>query len=199
MRGVCISFSPRNVGTIWPESADANPLDCGVPVDETPFCFFFRPVFPHMRDLYWFASGFQGTPFCRLIAEDDGIQRLEEAQVYTGLDSSNFVLHRPGTLPELAPYLTNDWIDLIGLRGTEPEAVATACELAKASDGFGRCVDEVAELAFFCAQGILWEFYSRDPSLLDLVVASLRPVAGLGIQSCELRRRDALFGGSASG
>lgn len=192
MRGICISFNPRNVGFIWPKPTDPTPPVYAVPPDDTAFCFFFRPVFPYLPDLYWFASGFESTPFVQLINEDGGEERLDAARVDIGLNQISAVLHRPGTLPELAPYVYNDWIDLIGLRSSEADAVAAARRLAGARKDFDRYVNEEAELAFYCVDGFSWEFYTRDPTLLALITHPLEGVAGIGIRPCDLRDRDAL-------
>lgn len=193
MRGICISFNPRNVGTIWPEPEDPTPPVHAVPPGDTAFCFFFRPIFPYLRELYWFASCFESTPFVRLIHEEGGEERLNAAQMDVGLDQLNSVLHRPGTLPELAPYLYTDWINLIGLRCSEADAVDTAQRLARERGEFDRYVDENTEIAFHCMDGFWWEFYPRDSALLELVTRPLEGVAGVGIRPCDLRHREALF------
>ena len=193
MRGICIDFDPSNVGTIWPEPADATPPVHAVPPDDSAFCYFFRPVFPHMRELYWFASGYYSSPFSGIIYEEGGESRYDALRMDIGLDDGNYSLHRPGTLPELASYVHNDWIDLIGLRCSEEEAIATARQLCTAQGEFERYADRHMEMAFHCMDGFWWEFYPRDPALLDLVTRPLQGVPGVDIRSCDLHNRKALY------
>jgi hypothetical protein len=169
-----------------------------VPAGDTPFCFFFRPVFPYLRDLYWFATRFESSPFVRLIYEDGGEERLDAARLDAGLESTGDVLHRPGTLPDLAPYVDNDWLDLIGLRASEEQAIATSHLLATARDDYKNAVADKAEIAFLCMDGFWWEFYPRDPSLLDLVARPLEGISGVSLRTSDLRNRWALFGDSAA-
>jgi hypothetical protein len=197
VRGICIDFTPRNVGTIWPEQADSTEPVYAVPPDDTAFCYFFRPVFPHMRDLYWFAANFYSTPFSGIMYENGGDDRLSAARMDIGLDDGNYALHRPGTLPELAPYIHNDWINLIGLRCSEDDAIATARQLSGEQGEFDRYVDRNTELAFHCMDGFWWEFYPRDSALLELVTRPLQNVSGVDIRSCDLHNRKALFDPSA--
>ena len=117
MKGICISFNPSTVGSIWPEASQATPPVYGVPSEDTPFCFFFRPVFPYMRDLHWLATDFYSAPFIRRTRTAGGEEELEAVgRIEAGLDHNNSVLHRPGTLPDLASSVYNDWINLVGLR-----------------------------------------------------------------------------------
>ena len=193
MRGICIDFNPPNVGTIWPEPVDPTPPVHAVPPDENPFCYFFRPVFPHMRELYWFASNFYSTPFSGIIYQEGGESRYDAVRIDIGLDDGNYALYRPGTLPELASYIHNDWIDLVGLRCSEEEAIATARQLSCEDAEFERYVVRNTELAFHCMDGFRWEFYPRDASLLDLVTRPLQETPGVDIRSCDLYNRKALF------
>ena len=197
MRGICISFNPRDVHTIRPEQTDAEAPRYAVPPGERPFAFFFRPLFPKLDQLYWFASGFQSTPFVDLIYEEGHEERLTAAQMDIGLEKVSCILHRPGTLPALASYLRNDWIDLIGIRSTEREAIDSARKLARSAlstrENFEQWVEDSAEMAFFCVDGFWWEFYAKDARLLEDVVAPLERIAGIQIRRCNLRHRAALF------
>jgi hypothetical protein len=193
MRGICIDFNPPNVGTIWPEPADPTPSVQSIPPDDTVFCFFFRPVFPYMRDLYWFAANFYSTPFGGVTYEDGGEARFDAARMDIGLDDGNYALFRPGTLPELASQIGNDWLDLIGLRCSEEEAISTARQLSAEQGDFDRYVVRNTELAFHCMDGFWWEFYPRDPALLEVVTRPLQGVPGVGIRSCDSNNQNALF------
>lgn len=197
MKGICISFNPSNVGSVWPVRSDTPPAVHAVPPDDTPFCFFFRPVFPYMRDLYWFASGFYSSPFVRRSRNEAGEEELEAVgRMEVGLDDDNEALHRPGTLPDLASSVHNDWINLIGLRLDEDEAVSVARRLSAAEEKeFDRYVGEEAELAFYCLDGFSWEMYPRDPALLELVARPLRGVDGISVSECDSSNRDALWDG----
>ena len=193
MRGICIDFNPDNVGTIWPEPADPTPLVHAVPPSETAFSYFFRPVHLQMRELYWFAANFYSTPFSGIMYEEGGESRYDALRVDIGRDDGNYALYRPGTLPALARHVHNDWIDLIGLRCSEEEAIATARQWSSEQGEFDRYVDRHTEMAFHCMDGFWWEFYPRDPALLDLVTRPLQDVPGVGIRSCDLHNRKALF------
>jgi hypothetical protein len=193
MRGICIDFTPPNVGTIWPEPVDATPRVHAVPPEDSAFSYFFRPIFPQMRDLYWFASNFSSTPFSGIMNEEGGESRYDALRIDTGMDDGNHALYRPGTLPELARYLHNDWINLIGLRCSEEEASSTARQLSCEEGEFDRYVGRHAKLAFHCMDGFWWEFYPRDEALLDLVTRPLRDVPGVSIRTCDLHHRKALF------
>ena len=194
MRGICIDFEPGNVGTIWPEPVEPTQPVHAIPPDDSAFSYFFRPVFSQMHELYWFASGFYSSPFSGIIYEEGGEARYDALHMDIGLDEGNYVLFRPGTLPELGPYVHNDWINLIGLRCTEEEeAISIARQLSCEQGDFDRLVVRQAELAFHCMDGFWWEFYPRDAALLDLVAGPLQGVPGVDIRSCDLHRRKALF------
>ena len=177
MRGICIDFEPSNVGTIWPAPVDSTPPVHAVPPDDSAFCFFFRPVFPHMRELYWFAAHFYSTPFSGIIYEEGGESRFFALRMDIGLDDGNYALFRPGTLPELASYVHNDWIDLIGLRCSEEEAISTARQLSIEEGDFDRYVGRHAELALRSGQltrgrgGLLFgasQSNQVDPVVMDI-------------------------------
>lgn len=197
MRGICIDFNPPNVGTIWPEPVDSTPPVYAVPPDDTAFSYFFRPVFPHMRELYWFASNFYSSPFSGLTYEEGGESRYFALRMDIGLNDGNYALFRPGTLPGLASHMHNDWINLIGLRCSEEEAIATARQLSCEEGDFERFVVGSTELSFHCMDGFWWEFYPRDAALLDLVTRPLQETPGVDIRSCDLHHRKALFDPSA--
>jgi hypothetical protein len=162
-----------------------------IPPDDTAFCYFFRPVFPHMRELYWFASNFYSSPFSGVMYEEGGERRYDALRMDIALDDGNYALYRPGTLPELAPYVHNDWINLIGLRCSEEDAISTARQLSCEQGDFDRYVVRNTELAFHCMDGFSWEFYPRDSALLDLVTGPLLETPGVDIRSCNLHNRQA--------
>jgi len=149
-----------------------------------------------MRDLYWYASGFYSSPFFRSTRTEGGEELVEPVgRMDAGLDDNNAVLHRPGTLPELASSVHNDWINLIGLRAGEDEAASLARRLSIADvKDFDRYVSEEAELAFYCMDGFAWEMYPRDPALLALVTRPLTGIVGISVTQCDLSNRDALWG-----
>lgn len=196
MRGISIGFTPRDVGTIWPEpTRSAAP---SLPVGASPFCSIFRPSFPLLAEYYWFATGYQTTPFNRMIFEKGGEERFDAAIIECGLSENQAnLLHRPGTLPELAPYLTSDWVDLIALSEPEHQVTDDSHRLARAAYAsdptawadYDRLVDEVSNLVFYCIDGFRRELPARDQETLALVEAPVKSFAGITLEWCELAER----------
>jgi len=207
MKGVYVGFANRNRHSIWPEEAVRQEATQYYPIPEgtNAFTYLFQPVLDKLGPLYWYAWGFESTPFVSLIYEEEGgIDRLESLMVHQTPEgaATQSLLYAPGTLPDLAPYLYDDWVYLVGLDPSRCDPMAAARRLNGHRDNarsyrpgrselpaFHDAVEELAEMCFICVDGISWELYAHEYELVSRVVEHLRGRRGFDMRECELRER----------
>jgi hypothetical protein len=166
---------------------------------QTPrqFGMFFAPIATALRPLYWYSGHWQSSPFVALIYEDGGEERLDRVRIRIPPDESMGVaLHAPGALPDLAPFLYDDDIALVGFRCEHhEEAIAVAVQLSSL-DGhlFYDTIERVGEMCFFNVDGAWWELYAKDVTLLERVTSHVRQLpTDVAIERVMLARRDDQF------
>ena len=206
MKGVYIGFPNRNRRSIWPEEAVRREATQYYPIPEgtNAFTYLFQPVFDKLGPLYWYAWGFESTPFVSLIYEEGGEERLDSLLVHQTPEgaATQSLLYAPGTLPDLAPFLYDDWVYLLGLGPSRCDPMAAARRLDGLRDStrlywpehselpaFYDAVEELAEMCFICVDGASWELYARQYDLVSWVVEHLRGRRGFDVRECELRER----------
>ena len=166
----------------------------------TPFVLCFEPVFDQLRPLHWYASSYESGPFDFFTASQ--IRREEDLDALF-LDIPNergnvqvgAALLRSGFLPELAAFLYQDWIELVGVGGNEDYARTVAEEFldlhwqSRVDDRYS-LMEQHGEICFFCVDGSSWEIYARDEEILDRVARHVQDRSGILVQRRTLRERD---------
>lgn len=203
MNGLCIGFDNPNITTIWPESAvavRANRHVYPIPAGRSRFAHFFEPILPLMRDLSWLAQGWVSSPFVGLIFEPGGEEMLDSHQVdHPRFDGTNAALFRQGTLPALANWLRDDWIDLLGFVPGPAEAgegriADELFDAAARGDGeYYEAIERLVALCFSCVDGFSWEVYGQDQAV-TAVFEHLAHMEGVEVARGQLRRREDRFG-----
>jgi hypothetical protein len=202
MDGLYIGFDNPNIKTIWPESevgARANRV-CSIPAGRSRFAHFFEPIYPLMRDYFWLAHGWESSPFVDLIFESGGEELLDSYRLeHPRFDITNASLFRPGTLPTLANYLCDDWIDLLGFIPGPADAGEgqIADELFDATcgdDKYYTAIERRVTLCFFCVDGFSWEVYCQDRAAVTQVFESIKLMEGVEPVRGGLRGRKDRFG-----
>jgi hypothetical protein len=189
MYGVCIGFDNPYITPIWPcpEAADSTKRRGEFSLGRSRFAHYFEPIFPLMKDLFWFAHGWQASPFADLIFEPGGEERLARYQVdHPRFDNSNASILRPGCLPELANWLRDDWINLLGFIPGSADPAGIADELFEADecgeDVYYTAVEKRVTLCFFCVDGLSWECYSNDRQAVTRVFEHVGRMDGVGLE-----------------
>jgi len=166
----------------------------------------FEPVMRYMSKFFWLAQKYQSGPFDYVRASENYSEEfLEGLFVDIPNERGNVVMEvqllRPDFLPELAPYIYQDSIDLVGLRGPELAAIDTAggfLQLSwsewhehKRSDSEEyKLIDKLAQVCFFCEDGRSWEIYAKDHEILNAVAKHISKTLDLKSEYLELFERD---------
>ncbi|MEN6497915.1 MAG: hypothetical protein ABFD16_26755 [Thermoguttaceae bacterium] len=197
MDGIYIAFDNRDVGIIWTPGGvptESN-RSFAIPPNKRGFEFFFEPILSRLEPLCWFAQGWQSSPFVAAIYEPGGEEKLNEFWIdhprFYQVSASVF---RAGVLPTLAPWLYDDWIDLIGFRCNEEDVCSVADGLYDADnrgrDAYYAAIDRKAELCFFCIDGFSWELYCHEPDVLEAVGDHVASIGHITVKRCRLNERD---------
>ena len=165
-----------------------------VPEKGRAFAPYFAPIADYLRPLYWYADCWESSPFVVVTYEPGGEERLARARIALPTDGQSAAsLFRPGTLPDLAPFLYDDWIDLIGFRGRGLDPLTVAAEFLQVKE-MGRVkydlIERYADICFFCVDGWSWEVYAKDPAVIDRTVEHVKGNGLVRIDHCELHDRD---------
>jgi hypothetical protein len=165
-----------------------------VPEEGRAFAYYFAPIADELRPLYWYADCWESSPFGLVTYEPGGEERL--AQVKIALPTDDLVaasLYGPGSLPDLAPFLYDDWIDLIGFRGKGLNPLTVAAEFSQLKET-GRekydLIERYAEICFFCMDGWSWEVYAQDLTLIGRTIEHVKQNGLIRVDHCELHNRD---------
>jgi hypothetical protein len=196
MLGVRIGFDNPNIRTIWPscEVRNRTKRTVAFPLGQSRFEHYFAPVFPLMRNLFWFAHRSESSPFVDLIYEPGGEERLERYQIdHPRFDNTSATILQPGCLPELAGWIRDDSIDLLGFApgGTGPGEIAD--ELFQAAGlsvlAYFTAIEQRVSLRFFCADGFSWEFYSPDGHAVMQIFEHAKSLEGVNLGRAVLEDR----------
>jgi hypothetical protein len=126
----------------------------------TDFEEFFACLYPSMRQHSWLIDG-------AVFAFPEREAAAFESEVLVAHLECR--LMRAGFLERWARCLTDDWCDIIGFPALpgDQDALVRAC----AGQPKERMLAEApgADLAFFCIDGMYWEFYARAEPLLEVV------------------------------
>jgi hypothetical protein len=151
------------------------------------FGHFTAPLAARLRGLHWWTDRYESSPFGSFRFEtEDGEERLDALIIVLPSQANepyiNGLLFRPGTLPDLARYLHNDWIDLVGIDAAEHDPVDAAERLlplgGDATRAYFDQVARCAELFFRCVDGWYWEMFARDPEAVALVRSHVEASGG---------------------
>lgn len=194
MEGMCVRFDNRNVGFIWSPSGVPNEeqRQLAVPPGQRGFETFFVSILPKMANLYWFAQKWESSPFVALMYEPNGTEQLESFLIDQPLfHNASACLLRPGVLPELAHWLYDDWIDLLGFRAEgEKQAAVIATRLFSAhGDAYHDVIEREVEFCFFCVDGFSWELYCHNHDVIQAVADHVAPIPHVTVEWCRLRDR----------
>ena len=171
----------------------------------SPFVLCFEPVFDRLQPLHWYASNFDSGPFDFFEASQ---ARREEDLDPLFVDIANerenvqvgAALLRSGFLPDLAAFLYQDWIELVGIGGSVDHARAVADDFlslhwqGRDEDRYA-LMEQHGEICFFCVDGRSWEMYARDQEALERVAGRVQGLRGVRMERWALRERDFQFGG----
>jgi hypothetical protein len=159
-----------------------------------------------MKDLAWLAHGWESSPFVDLIFESGGEELLDSYQLdHPRFDNTNASLFRPGTLPALADWLRDDWIDLLGFVSGPADADygGIADKLFDAShrgdNEYYGAIERLVPLCFFCIDGLSWEVYGQDRAAVLEAVEHISRMEGVEVARDQLRGRKDRFGFSYGG
>jgi hypothetical protein len=191
MKGICIEFKNANIKTIWPnekEGIASNPI----PKGKRAFEFLFNPILDRLETLSWLAHNFVSTPFVDLLYLEGGEEKLMAAEFDIFLADAK--LFRPYTLPLLASYLYDDWINLIGFHQRDYilESLSKDCLErfnSRIRASYYDFIERQAQMCFFCVDGFSWEFYCRDYKPIELLFNRWASTDGLFIQHCTLGKQ----------
>lgn len=194
MRGLWIAPVEKRGG--WP-----------LPEGASPFVASFAPVFDRLRTLYWFASNYDSGPYDSFSAAETHPEvELEALDIDIPVERDHgrmgAALLRPGFLPDLADFLYQDWIALVGIRGDEARAREAAAQFIalfwrvwdepgtnKRGEEYS-LIEQYGEICFFCDEGRSWEIYSKDIGDLDKIAQHILRIEGLRVEWWDLHERD---------
>lgn len=191
-RGLRIGgFSNPTVHEITAEGVKPWP-GAPLPPGRSAFQHFFAPVFPYL-DSVFLLSGSEGSPFAGGFVSETGDAEEMDAELARWivdvpmdgslppqvLEQPRPILHRPGVVSAGAHTFYDDWWTLIDLGPTEDEAVRIATTLVHLElddtsweenrARFRGTVLAEARSVMQCIDGLLWDFYTKDASLLEVV------------------------------
>ena len=183
MQGILIQYLPRNIGGIWsPDGLVPTGPAFVVPEGLTEFEFFFEPLFPEMESLYWYVDDSPSSPF---MSQYDGID--DEEWIPPLRDNGVPGLYNPGILPAFANDVPNDWQLLVGIDGHIEAAADAVRQIRQQADTFS-AIDKVATVFFYCVDGMQWEVFARDVSLIERVKTYLAQFAGLLVHDYSMQQ-----------
>lgn len=172
----------------------------GIRIRETPstqrnsdFMLFFGPVVPSFAHLWW-AIQYSWPPFDfdeTNKPEDEG---GDPAYPYWVEQKSSWRLARSGILPAFGSVLRDDWCVMLGFE-TRPESLERFLQENKNVLGYGKWADlfhDVPELhsCFFNIDAAYWEFYSRDPVLLQTAGRHASGLPHVTAETIELEQKE---------
>ena len=208
MNGIYVSgFSNPSIDWINPDGGISPCLGTPLPDNTTAFALFFTPVLQLLGPHFWYAQDYYSTPFFDLIRDDNMEEQLDLARILfpvnqqsnsTTVYSRNCMLFRPSVLPAWSNFIIDDWCVLIGLEGPESRAVSVSKKLAATlqhkdyTKRVRQCYDLIlqhATVAFFCIDGISWEFYSREEHLLVSAKSHINATGSFHIRPTILETR----------
>jgi hypothetical protein len=204
MNGLYIKFENPDIHHSGSEAAGeaGKKRVFGIPAGKRAFEYFFEPILPDLQQYYWYAQGFQSTPFVDLMYKPGGLEELVECFILIpefkdrGACGMNC-----GIIPKHAKYLRDDGLDLVGLPGPESNFKALALELFQAFDGpapqaakrnaYFDLIQKHSDACFFCEDGRSWEIYTKLDDLLTKVVDRVKSMHAITFKTCTLHKRDA--------
>jgi hypothetical protein len=198
MNGHYINFDNPGIHSLGPEAAEeaGKKRVFGVPAGRRAFEYFFETILPDLQQYYWYAQGFQATPFVDLIYKPGGEEELDKYFVsFPEFENWGACGMKCGILPKHAKYLKDDDLDLIGLPGPESHFKPLALELFQAFKPAARnlyydLIQKHSEICFFCEDGRSWEIYSKRDDFLAKVSARLKSIPAVTLKTCTLHKRD---------
>jgi hypothetical protein len=181
-----------------------------VPDGLSPFELCFEPVFDYLRPLHWYASNYDSGPFDFFeAAQTRREEELDALFVEIPNERNNVqvgaALLRPGFLPDLAPFLYQDWIELVGIGGDEARAREVASELlelhwraraklrAPTPAEHYDLLEQHCEVCFFCGEGYSWEIFAKDLEILESVARRIQKLEGIRVERRTLSERGTRF------
>lgn len=147
------------------------------------FDTFFLPLREIMRRLHWWADYSESTPFFTRMTMTNREADFEASVIDLPSRAPNDglgteLLFRAGTLPDFAPFLGDDWIDLIGIDAAKHDPLDVATWFrdhpridAASTRTYCDRIERWCELCFYCMDGAYWDLYAKNPENIRAVEA----------------------------
>jgi hypothetical protein len=151
-----------------------------IEAERRSFTAFFSPIFSQLAAFHWIYP--DTVPFEGADANFEVVIESSCSEGYIPPDT---------LLPKFARFVTEDWTDLYGFQ-KRPDVAAVRRQLQRSPTDH-EWISQNVDLCLFNVDGVWWEIYARDESLLEAVRRHVDGLSEITVQDTLLLRRDDLL------